>query len=569
MLLRHAPSRVLPLAAALIISVASAQEPDLGMLTRIRQEGFRQSKAMDTLGELSDRIGPRLTGSANLRKANDWTRDQLTSWGLSNAHLETWGPFGAGWAFESAAIRMVAPDVAQLYAIPRPWTPGTNGTVRGAVMKVALATKEDLDKNKGKLTGKILLIETPSQFAGAAQPSAVNTATSVPMLGTPHYSEKDLDDLSHYPIPGPDGQRGGGGGAGGDRMRRMQFTNQLRDFLAEEKPLAVISTSTRHTDGTIAVQSNGLTYEKGKHDAFTNLAMASEHYNRISRLLDRNVPVELELNVATTIDDEAPAPANTIAELPGTDPKLKDEVVMLGGHLDSWTGGTGATDNAVGCAIAMEAIRILKAVDAHPRRTIRVALWSGEEQGLYGSGGYVEQHFASRPAPTDPEELKRPRFMWREAGRPLTVKPEHAKLSAYFNLDNGAGKVRGIFAQENAAVVPLFERWMAPLRDLGVSTVTMRNTAQTDHMSFDAVGLPGFQFLQEELDYMSRTHHTNMDTVEHVKREDVAQASVVMAWFVYNAAMSDQMLPRKPMPPTPQESRRERPAAKEKTAAKS
>jgi acetylornithine deacetylase/succinyl-diaminopimelate desuccinylase-like protein len=212
--------------------------------------------------------------------------------------------------------------------------------------------------------------------------------------------------------------------------------------------------------------------------------MASEHYNRISRLLDRQVPVELELNVATTIDDDAPAPNNTIAELPGTDPKLKDEVVMLGGHLDSWTGGTGATDNAVGCAIAMEAIRILKAVNAHPRRTIRVALWSGEEQGLFGSANYVEQHFASRPPPTDPEEAKRPRFMWREAGRPLTVKPEHAKLSAYFNLDNGAGRIRGIFAQENAAVVPIFERWMAPLKDLGVSTVTLRNTAQTDHMSF-------------------------------------------------------------------------------------
>lgn len=538
------------------------------MLTRIRQEGFRQSKVMDTLGDLTDRIGPRLTGSANLRKANDWTRDQLASWGLANAHLETWGPFGAAWAFESISVRMVAPDVAQLYAIPRPWTPGTAGTVRGAAVKVTLATKDDLDKNKGKLTGKILLIETPSPFAGAAQPSAVNTATSVPMLGTPHYSDKDLDDLFHYPVPGPGGARGGGGDEAGrgDRMRRMQFNNQLRDFLAEEKPLAVIATSTRHPDGIISVQSNGLTYGKGKHDAVTNLAMASEHYHRISRLLDRNVPVELELNVATTFEEDAPAPANTLAELPGTDPKLKDEVVMLGGHLDSWTGGTGATDNAVGCAVAMEAMRILKAVDAHPRRTIRVALWSGEEQGLLGSAGYVEQHFASRPPPTDPEELKRPRFMWREAGRPLTVKPEHAKLAAYFNLDNGAGKIRGIFAQENAAVVPIFERWLAPLKDLGVSTVTMRNTTQTDHMSFDGVGLPGFQFLQEELDYMARTHHTNMDTVEHVKREDVAQASVVMAWFVYNAAMSDQMLPRKPMPTTPQEARRERPAAREQAA---
>ena len=535
--------------AAILVSTSVAQELDLGTLTRIRQEGFRRSKVMDTLSDLTDRIGPRLTGSANLRKANDWTREQFSAWGLANTHLESWGPFGAAWAFESASVRMVAPDVALLYAIPRPWTPGTSGIVRGSVVKAKLDAKEDLDKNKGKLTGKIALLEVTAPAPTAAN-AALTTATSVPSLGTPHYTDKDLEDLFHYSIPGATGGRGGAGDEAGrgDRLKRLEFANQLREFLVAEKPLAVVTTSQRNLDGTIFVQAGGTTYEKGKHDAVTTVAMASEHYNRISRLLDRKTTVELELNVATSLDDESPAPTNTLAEIPGEDPKLKDEVVMLGAHLDSWTGATGATDNAVGCAIVMEAMRILKAIDAHPRRTIRAALWTGEEQGLLGSAAYVEQHFAARPAPTDPAELKLPKGMWREAGRPLSLKPEHAKLAAYFNVDNGAGRFRGIYAQENAAVVPVFENWLAPLRDLGATTVTMRNTAQTDHISFDRVGLAGFQFIQEELDYMTRTHHSNMDSYEHVRREDAAQASVVMAWFVYNAAMRDQMLPRKPLP---------------------
>ncbi len=556
------PPALLLATAALLSSLAFAQEPDLGMLTRIRQEGFRRSQVMDTLSDLSDRIGPRLTGSANMRKANDWTRDQLSSWGLVNSHLESWGPFGAGWAFESATVRMMTPDVAQLYAIPRPWTPGTGGVVRGTVIKAKLETKEDFEKNKGKLTGKIVLIELAAPVA-TAPASALTTATSVPTLGTPHYSEKDLDDLFHYPIPGNGGRGGSDDTARADRRKRLDFANQLREFLAVEKPLAIITSSPRNIDGTIYVQAGGSTYEKGKHDAVTALAMTFEHYNRLARLLDKKTPVELEINVATTIDDDSPKPNNTIAEIPGEDPKLKNEVVMLGAHLDSWTGATGATDNASGCAVAMEAVRILKAAGVHPRRTIRVALWTGEEQGLLGSAAYIEQHFAARPAPSDPTEAKLPKSLWRTAGRPLSLKPEHAQLAAYFNLDNGAGKIRGIFAQENAAAVPIFEHWIAPVKDLGVATVTMRTTAQTDHISFDNVGLPGFQFLQEELDYMARTHHSNMDSVEHVKRDDAAQSSVVMAWFVYNAAMRDQMLPRKPLPP---EEKVEKPAAAEKVA---
>jgi Zn-dependent M28 family amino/carboxypeptidase len=260
--------------------------------------------------------------------------------------------------------------------------------------------------------------------------------------------------------------------------------------------------------------------------------------------------VELEVNVATTFYPDTGSQFNTVAEIPGSDPKLKDQVVMLGAHLDSWTGSTGATDNAFGCAVVMEAARILKAAGLQPRRAVRVALWSGEEQGLLGSRAYVAQHFAARPDPKDAEEAKLPRTLWREEGRPLALKPEHAKLAAYFNLDNGAGKIRGIFSQENIAATPIFESWIAPLKDLGVTTVTQRTTAQTDHVSFDEVGLPGFQFVQDPLYYNARTHHSNMDGREQVAREDLLQSSVVMAWFVYNAAMRDEMLPRKALPKT-------------------
>jgi Zn-dependent M28 family amino/carboxypeptidase len=236
---------------------------------------------------------------------------------------------------------------------------------------------------------------------------------------------------------------------------------------------------------------------------------------------------------------------NTIAEIPGTD--KKGEAVMLGAHMDSWHAGTGATDNAAGVAAMMEAVRILKTLDVRPRRTIRIALWSGEEQGLLGSRAYVRDHLASRPEPKDPAQQELPSFLRKPTG-PLTVKPEHAKFSVYFNMDNGTGRIRGIYAQENAAVVPIFETWLKPLADLGATTVTMRNTMGTDHTSFDAVGLPGFQFIQDDVEYSARSHHSNADVYERLQREDLIQASIVIATFVYHTAMRDRLLPRKPMP---------------------
>lgn len=517
------------LLAAGTIAVAAAQPPDLDALTRIRQEGFRNSKVMDNIAELCDRIGPRLTGSPNGQKASEWTRKKFEELGLTNAHLEDWAPFGAGWSQEFAAVRMMAPDVAQLYAIPRPWTPGTAGAVRGAAIQASLKTAEDLTKFKGKLGGKVVLLG-----------DLADTPLRAPE--SPNYSAKELDDLSDYRIPSGSVSAT----ARGEAQKRLEFAKQLRAFLLEEKPLAII-TPNRGIDGTIFVQASGGTYEPEKHDPIATLSMATEHFGRIVRLLKRKVEVELEVNVATTFHPAA-KPQNTVAELAGTDSQLKNEIVMLGAHLDSWTGGTGATDNAVGCAIVMEAMRILKATGLQPRRTLRAALWTGEEQGLLGSKAYVSEHFASRPDPKSEQERKLPRSMWREQGRPLTLKPEHGKLAAYFNLDNGAGKIRGVYAQENAAAAAIFETWIAPLKDLGVTAVTQRNTGSTDHISFDAVGLPGYQFIQDVLDYHARTHHSNMDVPEHLKREDLAQASVVMAWFVYNAAMRDEMMPRKPMP---------------------
>jgi carboxypeptidase Q len=538
---RHlAALAVFVVAFAAPVTASATESTDLNALSSIRREGFRNSKVMETLDELTDRIGPRLTGSPSMKVANEWTRDRLTSFGLANARLEAWGPFGDGWSQEFASVRMMAPTVSQLYAIPRPWTPGTNGPVRGKVTEATIRTKEDIEKYKGKLAGKIvLLVESPlpvttPPVAGPTPPVAATKIT------TPRMTEAELEDVEQYKAP-PTAQTRAAS------LRRYEFQGLLRAFLAEEKPLAVI-TPNRGGDGTIFVQASGSTQRPDRHDVVPTLTMVTEQYLRISRLLAKKVDVELEVNVAATFYPDAGKQFNTVAELPGSDAKLKEQVVMLGAHLDSWTGSTGATDNAVGCAVVMEAARILKAAGLQPRRTVRVALWSGEEQGLLGSHAYVGQHFAARPEPKDPAEAKLPSGMWSNEGRPLTLKPEHAQLSAYFNLDNGAGKIRGIYTQENIAATPLFESWIAPLKDLDVTAITQRTTGSTDHVSFDEVGLPGFQFIQDPLYYNARTHHSNMDGREQVTRDDLMQSSVVMAWFIYNAAMRDDLLPRKALP---------------------
>jgi hypothetical protein len=500
---------------------------DWAVMTQIRQEGFHNSKVMETESQLTDWIGPRLTGSPNLKKANEWTRDQLTQWGLANSHLESWGPFGRGWSNDYTEVRMVTPTSSPLIAYPKAWTPGTNGILRAPAVKARLSTKEDLEKYKGQLAGKIVLLGEMREVKPESE------------AAMKRYDEKKLDEIGQYQIPSekPRFNRE-------EVAKRIEFQKTLNQYLVDEHVAAVIDPSRAGDGGTVFVQSGGA-YKPDDPTGVPSLVMAIEHYGRISRLLDRNVPVELEIDVRNQFYDTDPNAYNTIAEIPGTD--KKDEVVMLGAHMDSWHSGTGATDNAAGVAVTMEAVRILKAIGLKPRRTIRIGLWTGEEQGLLGSKAYAAQHFGTRPEPTDPKEKALPDYLRKEEG-PLTLKPEQSKISAYFNIDNGTGKIRGVYLQENEAVRPIFNAWMQPFTDLGMTTLTMRNTGGTDHLSFDAVGIPGFQFIQDPVEYESRTHHSNMDVYERIQREDMMQAAVIMAAFVYDAAMRGTMLPRKPLP---------------------
>jgi carboxypeptidase Q len=500
---------------------------DLETITRIRYEGFHNSKVMDYATGLMDSIGERLTGSPNVKRANEWTRDQLTAAGLSNSHLEAWGPFGRGWANQYVNARMTSPDIVPLLVYAKAWTPGTNGAVSGKCIRVIIEDKKDFDKYKGKLAGMIVIL--------GADPE-VKPITELPYK---RYSDDDLSKLADYQIP-PD--RSGFNMA--TYAKRLQFIKDLNQFFADEKVLAVVDRY-RGTagGGTVFVQSGG-SYKPGETTTVPQLVMAIEHWSRIARLLQQKKDVSLELNVSNTFYDDDPMQYDTVAEIPGTD--KKEEVVMLGAHLDSWHAGTGATDNGAGTIVMMEAVRILKALDVHPRRTIRIGLWTGEEEGLLGSQGYVEHHFGSRPPMDDPQMKGMPTLLRREAGE-VTVKPEQARVSAYFNVDNGTGKIRGIYLQENEGVAPIFDEWMKPFHDLGMTTLTMRNTGGTDHLSFDAVGIPGFQFIQDPIEYETRTHHSNMDVYDRLQPDDLKQMAVIVAGFVYDAAMRDQMLPRKPI----------------------
>ena len=538
---RKVKSAILAILTVLLLTVAlqtAAQnpndKPDLGMITKIRQEGFRNTKVMDIMADLSDKLGQRLTGSPNQKRANEWARDLFTSWGLQNSHIETF-PFGRGWTTTGASVRMTAPDVAQLYVIPKAWTPGTSGVVKGEVVHLKAATKEDLDKLRGTLAGKIVLVGDVREIKPGSE------------AALKRYDEKSLGEVGNYNIPGerlsdPTGRTF----SREDIIRRFQFQREMNKFLADEKPAMIIEGS-RGDNGLIFV-GGSQAWRKGEPEGIPWVYMAAEHYNRLARLTDRKVPVEVEAEVKAQFDDSNSGDSwNTLAEIPGTD--KKDELIMVGAHIDSWHAGTGATDDGAGVAVTMEAMRILQSLGVKPRRTIRIGLWGGEEQGLLGSRAYVGEHLGKRQEPPRPAGAGDglPSFMRGEQGT-LMLKPEQAKISAYFNIDNGTGKLRGIYTQENAAVYPIFQAWGEPFRDLDFTTVTNRNTGGTDHLSFDAVGIPGFQFIQDPVEYETRTHHSNMDVYDRIQREDMMQASVILASFLYNAAMRDEMMPRKPLP---------------------
>lgn len=521
----------LPLLRKLLIAVtillpalplSAADSPDLVTVSRIRQEAFRNSKVMDYARTLTDEIGARLTGSPSMKKANEWTRDELTAIGLSNARLEPFD-FGRGWSVESCSVRMVAPQTEPLYGIARAWSPSTNGVVRGKVVKAKLDSKEDLEKNKGKFAGAILMIGNPRQMTVQDKPAMER------------YNDADLTGLSGYTIPSAvDMSRRG------EFLKRREMRGLIAQFAMDEKVAAIVEPG-NGDGGVFRVQASG-SWNPAEPAGVPSIGLAPEHYGRIARLLEAKTEVELEIDLRTKFHDDDRNAYNTLAEIPGSD--RKGEVVMMGAHLDSWHTGTGATDNAAGVAVMMEAARILQNLGIKPKRTIRIALWGGEEQGLLGSRAWIGQHVAKREEPKDPEQAKLPTFARTEKAV-FTPKGEHGKISAYFNLDNGTGKIRGIYAQENAAAAPLFEAWLAPLHDLGATTVTMRNTTSTDHIPFDEAGVPGFQFIQDSVEYRTRTHHTNWDTFERLQREDLMQAAAVVATVVWQAANRDPMMPRK------------------------
>ncbi len=534
------PRRVIPACLLLVLLSFSASpsqvrsaQADAGMVNRIWAEGIDHSRIMETLSYLTDVIGPRIPGSPAMKKAQDWTAAKFRELGLENAAVEPSGEFGLGWSNEYISVHMTAPSYLSILAYPVPWTSGTAGRITGQPLLAVIESKADMDKYKGRLKGAIVFVQPPRKAKPAFEPPAKR------------YNDADLRNLTETPIPTkpedrPDKKPDG-----------PKWEELVAFFRAEQVGVLVESSSGSRSDfGTVRVDAyNGEGKDHQTAGQSPRIVMAAEHYARICRILKLNVPVTLEIEVRNTVYDKDKEGYNVVAEIPGTD--KKGELVMLGGHLDSWAGGTGAVDDASGCAVVMEAVRILKALGVKPRRTIRAALWTGEEEGFYGSRGYVARHFGD----TDKKSLEKMDFEALEKGwrnplgdsKKLVVKPDYYKISGYFNYDNGSGRIRGVYIQENFQVRPIFEEWMKPLRDLGVMTIALQPTDGTDHLPFDYIGIPGFQFIQDPLDYFPGLHHTNQDVYDHCVEEDLVQSAIVMAAFVYHAAMSEEMLPRKPL----------------------
>jgi hypothetical protein len=517
---------------------------DLTMYQRIRNEGMSHGKVMQFAQALSDGIGPRLTGSPNMAKANAWTRDTLKAVGLENAHLEDWGEFGMGWQQINTWARMVGPDPEPLWLQAAPWSPATKGAVTGEVVYVPLASEAELDALKGKLAGKIVLLGAMRATPDITEPLFTR------------FTEEQLKEMESAESPRRSGPPVNFQQLMAERARLTALRAKALKMFADEGVAAIITPSRDGGEGGgtgVIFDDNGANLVRNaflKENAVTipNAVMMIEHYNRVARMLTNHVPVTVEVNIETKFTGDAEHGFDTVAEIPGTDPKLKEEVVAVGGHLDSWISGTGATDNGAGSVMAMEAVRILKALELKPKRTIRIVLWSGEEQGLCGSRGYVFQHFGGPEGGTLPKCGGAGGYGTPTPAVPLKLTKEWEKLDAYYNLDNGTGKVRGVYTQGNLGVAPIFAQWIAPLEDLGVTTITNRNTGGTDHLSFDAVGLPGFQFIQDPMDYETRTHHSDMDTVDRLHEADLEQGAIVEAIFLWNTSQREAMMPRKPLP---------------------
>jgi carboxypeptidase Q len=482
--------------------------PNSAAISTFEEEGFHHSHLMDVLSYLTDVYGPRLTNSPNIREAAEYAVKTLNSWGLANVHEERWGPFGSGWSNELMEANEIAPRHFPLIAYPKAWTRGTNGQVTAEAVYARIEKEEDFSAYHGKLKGKFVLT-TPLR--------AVEAHFEAPGH---RFTDQECVDLAQPPAPPPAPDQ-----AELDRLKaQQQFNEKLMKFLTDEQAAAWLEPSP-HDGGTITVMAGG-SRDPEQPMVLPRIVVAIEHYGRILRTLEKNIPVVLQIDIANKFYDHNLDSFNIIAEIPGTD--KADEVVMLGAHFDSWGSGDGATDNAAGSAVMMEAMRILKASNLKMRRTVRLALWTGEEEGLLGSRAYVGAHFANR------QDIKLHR--------------DYARFSAYFNMDNGTGRIRGIYLQGNEAARSIFEKWMEPFKIMGMTTLSIRGVGGTDHVSFDEVGLPGFQFIQDPIEYDTRTHHTNMDLYERLQEPDLKQASVVVASFVYMTANAEQLIPRKPLP---------------------
>ncbi|MBS1859459.1 MAG: M20/M25/M40 family metallo-hydrolase [Acidobacteria bacterium] len=520
---------------------------DLGVVDRIKTEAFDHSKVMDHLYQITEVHGPRLTWSSGYQDAAGWAVSEFKRIGLENVHLEKWAPGGRSWTLQQSSVELVEPRYQEMTAVPLAWSSSTNGPVTGDLVlapfsasfrdgpkKYAESMKEYQAKWAGKLRGKIVLLSAPRvpQPQTRSQFSRYTAAELAEMANAPEPAAKlaarTLDELEWPQDPAETGRF--------FSSLPNSLMEQLYDlydeavagrarFLAQEGVAAVLLEDQRAHEGMLFAEAAG-SFKSGDTMAPPTFVVTAEQYDRIARAVEKKLPVQVRLNLKAEISSGDRDGMNVIGEIPGG--AKKDEVIMIGAHFDSWHSGTGATDNGAGSAVMMEVMRILKTLHLPLDRTVRIGLWGGEEEGLFGSRGYVKEHFA------DPKTMK--------------VTAEHAKLSGYFNLDNGSGKIRGVYLQGNDAMRPVFESWLAPFRDLGVTTITMRNTGGTDHLSFDAVGLPGFQFIQDPLDYGTITHHSDMDTYDHAVPADLMQASAVIATVVYEAANRKEMLPRRALP---------------------
>jgi carboxypeptidase Q len=497
------------LAAVLAWPVAAqrTESVDLDAIYRIKEEGLERSQVMEVASYLTDVHGPRLTGSPNIRQASEYARAKLEEWGLASARLEPWGEFGRGWTNDRFVAHAIAPRTWPIIGYSKAWTPGTDGPVTAEAVLAVIENESDFEKHRGTLRGKFVLTHPWREVRALFDPQARR------------FSEEELATIARQPDPS---RRPAGRPAAA--REREAFARKRMQFFLEEGVAALLEPG-RGDGGAVFVMSGG-SRRADDPPVAPQVVLAVEHYGRLARTLQKQIPVTLEMDIRNTFHDADLAAYNVLAEIPGTD--KADEVVMLGAHFDSWHAGTGATDNAAGSAVMMEAVRILMAADLDMRRTVRIALWSGEEQGLLGSRAYVKEQFGDRET--------------------MQVTPAHAKLSGYFNVDNGTGAIRGIYLQGNEAAAPVFEAWMQPFANMGMTTLSIRNTGGTDHLSFDAVGLPGFQFIQDPMEYSSRTHHSSMDVYERLQPADLMQNAAIVATFVYHAANRDERLPRKPLP---------------------